>query len=90
MSTYDRSARQHLHYRLRCWQRIINALLALSLALAFLLAFAPIARAGTRCPGGTATPNGCSYQIDRDTVCAWPLTVNGQRVTWCIRQAVLP
>ena len=90
MSTYDRSARRRLHYRLRRWQRIINTLLALSIVLALLLALAPIAQAAPRCPGGTATPNGCSYQIDRDTSCVWPMVVNGQRVAWCIRQGVQP
>ena len=87
MTTYDRSARQHLHYRLRRWQRIINALLALSLVLAFLLALAPVASAAPRCPGGTATPNGCSYELPGMT-CAWPLRlVRVGNVAYCWRPA---
>lgn len=87
MSTYDRSARQRLHYRLRRWQRIINTLLALSIVLALLLAVAPVAQAGTRCPGGTATPDGCSYELPGIT-CAWPLRlVRVGNVAYCWRPA---
>jgi hypothetical protein len=51
MITYNRTTdRKRLRYLLRRWQRTINALLALAVALAILLAFAPVAQAGTvRC-----------------------------------------
>ena len=47
------------------------------------------ASAAPRCPnGGAWTPQGCSYQVDADTTCAWPMDLNGSRVAWCIRQGV--
>lgn len=80
---------QRLTWRSRCrrWQRYINALLAVLVAL--VLATTP-ALAAPRCPGGTATPGGCSYQIDRDTACAWPLVYQGGHVAMCIRLGVQP
>jgi len=89
MTTYNRSDRQRLRYRLRRWQRVINAMLALAVVLAILLAFAPVAQAAPRCPnGGTPTPQGCIYQPDPRTVCAWPFRiVQVGRVTMCVRQA---
>ena len=58
MTTYNRSDRQRLRYRLRRWQRLINAMLALSLAIATLVAVADAASAQTwdrcwRIPHGT-------------------------------------
>ncbi len=76
---------QRLTWRARCrrWQCYINALLAVLVAL--VLATTP-AVASPRCPGGTATANGCSYELPGMT-CAWPLLLNGERVTWCVRYA---
>lgn len=82
---------QRLSWRARCrrWQRTINAFLALAVVLAILLAVAPVAQAAPRCPnGGTPTPQGCIYQPDPRTVCAWPFRiVKVGRVTLCVRQA---
>ena len=88
MTTYKRSDRHYCRYWLRRVAWRVNLLLAV-LALALVLASTP-ALAAPRCPGGTATPGGCSYQIDRDTVCVWPMTWQGNRVAWCIRQGVQP
>ena len=63
----------------------IRIILVISILLA---AFAPAAAAiaSERCPGGTATPEGCTYQPDRDTTCAWPLRlVRVGFVAICIR-----
>ena len=84
MTMQSRSNRYYWRQRTRRLMSLINALLATIVLLAVLLP--SVASAAPRCPGGTATPGGCSYQIDRDTACAWPLTLNGRRVTWCIRQ----
>ncbi len=91
MTTYKRSDRRHCRYWLR---RVVwrwNLLLAtLALLAVVWLAQAGAVSAAPRCPGGTATPGGCSYQIDRDTACAWPLVSQGGYVAWCIRQGVQP
>lgn len=64
----------------------------ITLVIAILLAIlAPAAAiAGTRCPGGgTTTPDGCSYQIDRDTTCAWPMRlVRVGLVAMCIKLGI--
>ncbi len=80
---------QRLSWRARCrrWQCYINALLAVLVAL--VVASTP-ALAAPRCPGGTATANGCSYQIDRNTRCVWPLVWQGGTVAMCVRLAVQP
>lgn len=78
---------QRLTWRARCrrWQRYINYLLAV-LAVAVLLPAQ--ASAAPRCPGGTPTPQGCIYQPDPRTVCAWPYRlVRVGHVALCIRQA---
>ena len=44
------------------------------------------AKASGACPGGRPSGNGqCVAQIDRNTVCAWPMLFNGERVTFCIQ-----
>ncbi len=80
---------QRLTWRARCrrWQWYINALLAVLVAL--VLASTP-AVAAPRCPGGTATPQGCSYQIDRNTRCVWPMVWRGGTVAMCVRLGVQP
>lgn len=87
MTTNKRSERRHCRYWLR---RVVwrwNVLLATLLLLAVVwLAQAGAASAAPRCPGGTATPGGCSYELPGMN-CAWPLTVNGESVTWCVRYA---
>ena len=91
MTTYKRSDRRHWRFTLRRVAWRVNLLLAtLALLAVVWLAQAGAVSAAPRCPGGTATAGGCSYQIDRDTSCFWPVVVNGQRVTWCIRQGVQP
>lgn len=44
------------------------------------------ALAGPRCPNGTETSRGCSYQIDRKTTCSWPVKMGRERIAGCIRQ----
>ena len=91
MTTYKRSDRRHWRYTLRRLAWRVNLLLAaLALLAVVWLAQAGAVSAAPRCPGGTATSSGCSYQIDRDTVCVWPVTWQGNRVAWCVRQAVQP
>lgn len=88
MIMQSRSNRYYWRQRTRRLMSLINALLATIVLLAVLLPSA--ASAAPACPGGQATPSGCSYQIDADTVCVWPMLVNGQRVAWCIRQGGQP
>lgn len=86
MTTYNRSDRRHWRHTLRRVAWRVNLLLAV-LALALVVASTP-ARAAPRCPGGTATPQGCIYQPDPLTVCAWPARlVRLGKVAVCIRQA---
>ncbi len=41
------------------------------------------------CPTGTVGSRGqCVVTVDRNTTCAWPLIVNGERVAFCLRQGV--
>ena len=64
------------------------ALGALLLALVATFGAQPApASAAPPCPGNARpTPAGaCIQRIDRKTVCAWPVTVNGRRVTVCTR-----
>ncbi len=77
---------QRLTWRARCrrWQCYINALLAVLVAL--VLATTP-ALAAPRCPNGTATPGGCSYELPGMT-CAWPLRLaRVGNVAYCWRPA---
>lgn len=76
MTTYDRNKRQHMRYRLRRWQRAINAILMLAVALAILVAtHAPVA-AAPLCPGGDATPYGC-ISVSRGRSGVWPVVWPG-------------
>lgn len=88
MTTYNRSERQRLHYRLRRWQRLINYLLAV-LVVAVLLAApgsASVASAAPRCPG-----NGQCVGQPGGMVCAWPFVlVRVGTVAVCSRMAVQP
>lgn len=91
MTTYSRNDRYAWRQTLRRWRRIVNHLLAV-LVTAVLLAPPAVATAAPTCPGGTATPHGCSYEQPGMT-CAWPLRlVKIGKVTFCLRQApeVLP
>lgn len=88
MTMQSRSNRYYWRQRTRLLMSLINALLATIVLLAVLLP--SVASAAPRCPGGTATPGGCSYQIDRDTSCVWPMVWQGGYVAWCIRQGVQP
>lgn len=72
----------HRHPALSGAQWLGVLLLALTLILQ-----AGTARASVTCPRGTATPAGCSYHLDRNTVCVWPATI-GAAV--CIRLGVQP
>jgi len=91
MTTYKRSDRRHWRYTLRRVAWRVNLLLAMLALMAVVwLAQAGAVSAAPRCPGGTATQQGCSYQIDRDTRCVWPMVWQGNRVTWCLRQEVQP
>ena len=76
MTTYKRSERRHCRYWLRrvAWQ--VNLLLAV-LALALVVASTP-ALAAPRCPGGTATPNGCVYVV-RGRLVVWPVQWGARR-----------
>lgn len=89
MTRYMDKDRRDWRARLRTLRRRFNALLA---ALVLLAVLAPKpTTAAPRCPGGDATPRGCSYQIDRDTRCAWPMRwVKVGNVTLCIRLEVQP
>ncbi len=83
MTTYKRSERRHCRYWLRRVAWRVNLLLAV-LALALVVASTP-ALAAPRCPGGTATANGCSYELPTMT-CAWPLRLPGVgNVAYCYR-----
>lgn len=79
---------QRLSWRARCrrWQRYINALLAMALALVLVLWPAQASASG-RCPGGQQeNRNGqCVRSIDRRTVCAWPVRIDGERTAYCTR-----
>ena len=59
---------------------------ALLLALMLILP-AGTAQASVTCPRGTPTRSGCSYQLDRNTVCVWAASI-GAAV--CIRLGVQP
>lgn len=72
MTTYDRNKRQHLRYRLRRWQRAINAILMLAVAFAILVATHAPAAAAPACPGGDATPYGC-INVWRGRPSVWPV-----------------
>lgn len=88
MTTYKRSDRRHWRYHLRRLQWRINLLLAVLVILLVLLPAA--AEAGNNCPG-SPRPNAagqCVRQIDRRTVCAWPVRFNGKPTAVCVRQAV--
>lgn len=87
MTMQSRSNRYYWRQRNRRLLRLINALLAIVVAALLLLPVA--ATAAPACPG-SLRPNAngqCVRQIDRRTVCAWPLRVAGQRITVCDRQA---
>lgn len=84
MTMQSRSNRYYWRQRNRRLMSLINALLAALVLLAVILP--SVASASPRCPGGTATPHGCVYQPAGMT-CAWPLIINGERVTWCVRYA---
>lgn len=90
--TTNRSKRRLCRYWLRRVAWHFNLLLAtLALAAVVWLAQAGAVRAAPRCPGGgTATPNGCSYQIDRNTRCVWPMVWQGGTVAMCVRLVVQP
>jgi len=82
MTTYNRSDRQRLRYRLRRWQRAINYLLA-GVAVAVLLAPPTPASAAPRCPNG-GQPDGrgrCIY-VWRGATC-----YRVGSVVWCITPA---
>ena len=88
MTANKRSERRHCRYWLR---RVVwrwNLLLAtLALLAVVWLAQAGVASAAPRCPGGTATPHGCSYELPGMT-CAWPLRlVQVGLVAYCWRPA---
>lgn len=86
MTTYKRSERRHWRYTLRRVAWRVNLLLAaLALAAVVWLAQAGAVRAAPRCPGGgQPSAHGCSYQL-QGMDCGWPLLLNGERVTWCVR-----
>lgn len=94
MTTYNRSDRQRQRYRLRRWQRLINAMLALSLAIATLVAVADAASAQTwdrcwRIPHGTV----CVLRAQRITqiTCNWGYQPQFGRVPRCVPlEEVLP
>lgn len=89
MTMQSRSNRYYWPQRTRRLMSLITALLATIVLLAVLLP--SVASAAPRCPGGTATPHGCSYQIDRDTVCSWPMhLVRVGQVAMCVRLGVQP
>lgn len=72
MTTYNRNDRQHMRYRLRRWQRLINAMLMLAITLAILVATHAQAAAAPLCPGGDWTPYGCGYVV-RGRSAVWPV-----------------
>lgn len=84
MTMQSRTTRYYWRQRTRRLMSLINALLATIVPLAVLLP--SVASAAPRCPGGQATPGGCSYELPGMN-CAWPLLLNGERVTWCVRYA---
>lgn len=69
---------QRLNWRARCrrWQRAINALLTLAIALAILVATHAPAAAAPRCPGGDATPYGC-INVSSGRPAVWPVVWPG-------------
>lgn len=79
---------QRLSWRARCrrWQRYINALLAMLVALALVLWPAQASASG-RCPGGQQeNRNGqCVRILDRRTVCAWPAHFRDGNGAACVR-----
>ena len=86
-TTYTHRERRRWRYMLRYLRSHFNRLCAM-LTMALLLQ-PSVANAGCGCPG-SLRPNAsgqCVRQIDRRTVCAWPLRIDGQRVTVCERQA---
>lgn len=85
MTMQSRSNRYYWRQRTRRLMRVINALLATIVLLAVLLP--GLASAAPLCPnGGTATPHSCTYQPAGMT-CGWPMRINGERVTYCVRYA---
>lgn len=85
MTMQSRSNRYYWRQRNRRLMSLINALLAAVVLLAVILP--SVASAAPRCPGGTATPRGCSYELPGMT-CAWPLRlVRVGLVAYCWRPA---
>ena len=77
MTTYDRNQRKRLRYRLRRWQRLINAMLMLAITLAILVATHAQAAAAPACPGGDWTPYGC-INVRRGRPAVWPIVWPGE------------